>query len=116
MEKKSNKKHDLNELIDWAEVYLKDKKQIAHGFRLLRNLIHTDKLIAEQDVPEAIRHISIILNLLYELPVHTELEVLCSNCGIKHRYNVETQQCYIGNNISFGCDKFRQNISVIMMP
>lgn len=114
--KKETKKINLNGLIDWAKEHLKDKKEIAHGFRILRNLVHTEELVLEQDVLEAIRHISNILNLLYKLPEYTELEVFCKNCNAKHNYKIETIQYYIGNKMLFGCDKFKQNINIILMP
>jgi len=116
VEKENPKKLNLNNLIDWAENYLRDKKEIAHGFRILRNLIHSEKLISEQDVSEALRHISIILNLLYELPKDTKLKVFCKNCNTEHQYVIQTHQYYIGNNMLFECDKFRQNINVIFIP
>jgi RNase P subunit RPR2 len=115
-ETKELKNFNLNNLINLAEGRLKDKKEIAHGFRILRNLIHSEKLVTEQDVLEAIRHISNILNLIYKLPEYTELEVFCKNCNTKHHYRIETSQYYIGNNMLFGCDKFKQNISITIMP
>jgi len=116
LEKKNPKKLNLNDLIDWAENYLRDKREIAHGFRILRNLIHSEKLISEQDVSEALRHISIILNLLYELPKDTKLKVFCKNCNTEHQYVIQTHQYYIGNSMLFGCNKFKQNTNVIFMP
>lgn len=116
VEKKNPEKLNLNNLIGWAENYLRDKKEIAHGFRILRNLIHSEKLILEQDVLEALRHISIILNLLYELPKDAKFKVFCKNCNIEHQYVIQTHQYYIGNSMLFGCDKSKQSINVTFMP
>jgi len=42
------------DLIEWSESYLKNKKDIAHGFRILRNTLHKKVMIREQDVLECI--------------------------------------------------------------
>ncbi len=43
-------------------------KDLAHGFRILRNLIvHEEVECKEQDALEALRHVSEILNRLFRL-------------------------------------------------
>lgn len=47
----------LKNLIDWTEKIIEKESEIAHSFRLLRNYIHTDILVEEQDAIEAIRQL-----------------------------------------------------------
>jgi hypothetical protein len=93
----------LFKLIEWGEDYLKGEKGVAHGFRLLRNLIHGERVMVEQDALEAIRHISIILNLLYPPPNYTTVFYFCQNCGGQSKLDVLTQDCYLGNVLNTTC-------------
>lgn len=117
MEKKDLPKNwTLYNIIEWSKDVLKERKDLAHGFRLLRNLIHTKELIKGQDVLESIRHISILLNLLFQLPDMTNLNVFCGYCNVEHSYQIKTERYYIGNNILFGCEKSQQNMNITIMP
>lgn len=107
---------ELMNLLNWAEKFLKEKKEIAHGFRILRNFIHTQKLIKEQDALEAISHISSIINILYSLPDKTNLQVYCNNCKELHYYHINTIDCFIGNNMSLNCDKSKVVINHTILP
>ena len=106
----------LYQLIEWAEAFLKKRKDIAHGFRILRNLIHEDKIVDEHDILEAVRHVSIILNTVFPLPEAVMLSVICDNCRENHSYSISTLDYFLGNNMLFRCDKFKQDFNVIMIP
>lgn len=77
--KRGTKNLNLHELIDWGKKWLGNKKELAHGFRILRNLIHEEKTIENQDALEAIRHVSKFLNLLWPLGGHDE-RIVCEKC------------------------------------
>jgi len=112
------KESDMNlfGLIEWSEKLLKERKEIAHGFRILRNLIHEEKVVNERDIPEAIRHTSIILNDLFPLPSNVAINVFCNSCNQWHQYPILTTNNFIGNNVLFACNKSRQNINAVIMP
>ena len=93
----------LVELIDWSETYLSSKKEIAHGFRILRNLIHSDTLVKQQDALEALRHVSEILNLLYPYEYATK-NLTCSQCNKPGNYRIYSENCLLYNDISLKCN------------
>lgn len=106
----------LYDLINWAEVYLGKRKETAHGFRILRNLIHEQSLLSEQDAIEAIRHITIILNLLYPLsaiPIQTNYT--CQNCHQPLTINVPIQANYLGNVFTPNCPHCSQLTAVLII-
>lgn len=96
------------ELIEWGERYLKNRKELAHGFRYLRNLIHEERVVEEQDTLEAIRHITKILNLIFTFPF-VILKGSCEFC--KNPYEVKTKKeiCYLGSTISIRCNTCRRS-------
>jgi hypothetical protein len=98
---------NLHELIDWGEKWLGNKKELAHGFRILRNLIHEEKTIENQDALEAIRHVSKFLNLLWHLGGHDEL-IVCEKCkseiiivGVFPIGTIIPINCKCGENFQF---------------
>jgi hypothetical protein len=103
-------------LINWAEQYLGKRREIAHGFRLIRNLIHEPSILSEQDAIEAIRHITIILNLLY--PILTPFVITnyaCQNCKNPLHINVPLPNNYSGNIIKPNCPHCAQPTSVLII-
>jgi hypothetical protein len=114
--KEPPKDWSLYNIIEWSEKILKERKDLVHGFRILRNLIHTKELIREQDALESIRHISIILNSLFPPPDTIHLDVFCGYCNTTHPYQIKTEIYYIGNNVLFSCNKSMQNMNIIIMP
>jgi len=100
---------NLKDLIDWGEKYLSSKKELAHGFRLLRNLIHEETLIKEQDALEAIRHVSEILNLLYPFG-KIEFHLYCGNCRIFNQYIFQKDECWLGNSWHILCQTCRASV------
>lgn len=113
-EKKSPKMNTYK-LIEWSEKHLGNQKELAHGFRFLRNLIHEEKLVQEQDALEAIRHISKILNLLF--PFETViLRGTCGFCNTAYAYEADKSQCFLGNVIIIPCSHCARNIRHEIMP
>jgi len=106
----------LKELIDWAEKILKDEIQIAHPLRMLRNKIHEDKLVSEQDVIEAIRHVSKILDELYPCKGQQIISVICPMCKDIHSYTLSKESCIIGNTMNLSCAVFKQGYQHSIMP
>jgi hypothetical protein len=109
------KQGKLNHLIEWAEQYLGNRKEIAHGFRLLRNLIHEPSVMVEQDALEALRHITIILNLLYPLEGYAKLFYLCQICGAQSQQDWPIQECYLGNVLNTYCATCKQPTSLLVL-
>jgi len=100
-------KENLSNLIDWAGNYLGAKKDLAHGFRILRNLIHERTLVKEQDALEAIRHTTEIINLMY--PFNTvQMAHACPKCGMSSTYQIRKDDYYIGNTLNVGCGSCQQ--------
>jgi hypothetical protein len=89
----------LYELIEWAEEYLRDRKEIAHGFRILRNLVHSPTVVSEQSALEAISHVTAILNLLYILP--PQITTVNEN--------------YLGNIFAANCYSCHQPTSILIL-
>ncbi len=108
------------ELIDWSEKKLGKKAELAHGFRILRNLLHEEKTITEQDNLEAIRHITNILNIVFPFQTAT----ITVNCVTCQRYNrvqanaiqINSDQLFLGNSISVPCTVCRTNTIYEVLP
>lgn len=101
-------KESLSNLIDWAEKYLGAKKDVAHGFRILRNLIHESTLVKEPDALEAIRHVTDVLNLLY--PFNTvQVDHACPKCRASSSYQIQKDDYYVGNTLNLGCGRCQQS-------
>jgi hypothetical protein len=103
------------ELIDWSEKKLGKQAELAHGFRILRNLTHEEKTITEQDNLEAIRHITCILNLIF--PFQTaNISVNCVTCRRSNAIVVPMDQLFLGNSISVPCTVCRISTNYLVMP
>ena len=106
----------LYDLINWAEHYLGSRAQTAHGFRILRNLVHGQTVLAEQDAIEAIRHITIVLNLLYPLSVMpVKTNYTCQNCNQPLMIDVPMQHNYLGNIFKPNCPYCSQLTPVLIL-
>lgn len=93
----------LVDLIDWAEEFLGKKKELAQGFRILRNVIHEETLIQEQVSLDAIRYISEIINLLYPFD-SAHLPTVCPYCRHQGVAIFQIKDCFLGNNIQLQCN------------
>ena len=105
----------LIDLIEWAEPYLKSKRDIAHGFRILRNLVHTDTLVEQQDALEALRHVSKLLNVLYPAVV-SSITQMCGTCGQTEAYSIWQTSCSLFQYINLTCSSCQQPMSVRVFP
>ena len=108
----------LYDLIEWAEKYLGNRKEIAHGFRILRNLVHSTTAVSEQNALEAIEHVTIILNLLYPNPIFRisiGTDYTCQNCGVGLRVNVPVFQNYLGNIYTANCYQCHQPAPLLVI-
>jgi len=103
------------ELIDWSEKKSGDKKELAHGFRILRNLTHEEKTITEQDSLEAIRHVTQILNIFFPFPTAT-ITVNCGLCRTPSQMSVLPDQLFLGNNIAVPCASCKTSTNYQVMP
>jgi hypothetical protein len=117
-EKHTQKKapEKLFDLIEWSEIYLNNKKEIAHGFRILRNTIHGTALVTEQVALETIINVVQILNHLYvldALTIHTI--TLCKNCGAIIEANIPIHDNYLGRVLTFNCNSCMNPTSVIIL-
>jgi hypothetical protein len=113
--KKPPNSMSLAELIDWGEKFLHDKTSSAHSFRMLRNFVHTDKLVQEQDCLEGIRHVSIIVEKLF--PGHYAGTVTtCKNCGNTAVTDIDTSLQFLASNFQVTCARCRRNFNWIMLP
>ena len=110
-----SQRNGLYNLIEWAEQYLGNKKEIAHGFRLLRNLIHGQSVMSEQDALEALVHITYILNLLYPLSEYATLAYSCQSCGGRSEIDVPIQERYLGNIINTSCARCHRPTSILVI-
>jgi hypothetical protein len=102
-------------LIEWAEKSIGNKKELAHGFRILRNLIHEEKVIEEQDALEAIRHVTMILNNIFPFS-NAIISGACNFCNTTYNLSIPLDQCYLGNTIVVQCNKCRRSINHNIMP
>jgi hypothetical protein len=114
--KEPSSKMTLNDLIDWAEKFLKDKTNVAHSFRMLRNYVHTDVLIDEKDCPEAIRHITSIINALFGETVRM-LHTTCTFCSYGGPTTFSNpSDLFIGNILPVRCGSCQRTYNWIIMP
>jgi hypothetical protein len=105
----------LYDLIEWAEKYLGNRKDIAHGFRILRNLVHSPTIMSEQSALESISHVSIILNLLYVPPLQIPSISTCQNCKVGFQVNIPIIQYYLGNIFTANCFSCHQTTSILII-
>jgi hypothetical protein len=105
----------LYDLVQWAQQYLRGRGEIAHGFRLLRNLIHGQLLVSEQDALEAIRHVSILLNILYEPSDTVAVLYSCNICGQGSQIAVPKQEFYLGNKLSTYCATCKAEKNLVVL-
>lgn len=112
-----NKKPTLTafELIEWAETFLGKKKAQAHDFRFLRNFIHEEDIIEEQDALESIRHITTILNLLFPYPT-ANLAGNCQSCKNPYTITIFSSECYLGNTFTVQCEKCKSATQHTILP
>lgn len=103
------------ELIDWSEKKLGNKKELAHGFRILRNLTHEEKTITEQDSLEAIRHVTQILNIVFPFLTAT-ITVYCGICRRPSQISALPDQLFLGNSIAVPCPSCRTSTYYQVMP
>ncbi len=104
IEKKSSSGLNSEKLIDWAEQFLRSDKSLAHSFRLIRNIIHQDLIVNEKDVPEAIRHISEMLNALFPYS-NCIIEFNCMTCNLRQQMGINSSDNTIGNMIPAWCQR-----------
>lgn len=102
-------------LIEWSENFLKNQKELAHGFRFLRNLIHEEKQVEEQDALIALRHITKILNLLFPFS-KVIVQSICNFCKTPYEEEVESNKFFIGNAIFIECNKCKRSTRYDIMP
>jgi len=115
--KKPSREMCLANLIDWGESLLKDKLAVAHSFRLLRNLVHTDNLAQEQDSVEAIRHVSIIVENLYPgVFAMVNLNTRCPNCGFISLKLVSSNSGPLGTTMPIDCPGCKNQYNWTLMP
>ena len=104
----SGSEQSLFSLINWAEAFLGKKKELAHGFRLLRNLLHEDKVIEGPDALEGLRHIAMLLNLLYPFE-EAKMNVICPKCGHQGHISLTFDECVVGNNKQCLCSQCKKS-------
>ncbi len=100
----------LYSLINWAENFLGNKRELAHGFRLLRNLLHEDKVIEEADALEGLRHIAILLNLLYPFE-KALMSVTCPSCSHQGEISLTFDECVFGNYKQCICSECKKTFN-----
>jgi hypothetical protein len=105
----------LANLVDWAASFMKKDVNVAHSFRLMRNLVHTDTLIPEQDCIEAIRHVSTILEKLYPSQ-NIVISVVCHYCHTTGITGLLEGQNYLGNKITLQCNHCKKSYHWMVMP
>ena len=112
--KKPSDDMSLKSLIDWSEDILKTKTQVAHSFRMLRNYIHTDALVQEQDAIEGVRHISIVLHNLFPSDFRA-LNTNCPFCRRTQNNTIHPDVGFLGNTLSIRCG-CGANYNWILLP
>ncbi len=105
----------IAKIIDWAESYFKEDGKLADAFRLLRNFVHTDKLFQDQDCLGAIRHISMILEILSPSQ-NIVLNTVCHYCHQPGIASVSGGQGYLGNKIFLQCNNCKKDYHWMFMP
>lgn len=110
-----NKKSNFNsyDLIGWAEKFFGNRKELAHGFRILRNNIHETSLLTENDSLETIRHISIFLNLLYPFEI-VKMGITCPKCGHEGEFSLDREECYMGYERNLHCTACKKTFSKLI--
>lgn len=98
--KKPPPEMSLNDLLDWSEKKLNLDTMTAHSYRKIRNLIHTDKLVVEQDCLEALRHLSNILNEMFQIIPEYILHSNCPNCKCSVRSRHPTRDLFLGTMVT----------------
>ena len=114
VESRSNPKK-LYKLIEWSEGYLGNKKELAHGFRILRNLIHEEKIVKEQDIPECIRHTSEMLNILFPFN-SVRLSNVCAFCKKPYEAILTNEIYWLGNVTQILCNKCQRVNNMQLIP
>jgi len=108
----------LYDLIEWAELHLGKRKDIAHGFRILRNLVHSTTVMSEQSALETIEHVTTILNLLYPPltpSVLTRYTCQNQNCRIELEVDVPLHENFLGNIFTVNCVRCHQPTSLLII-
>ncbi len=114
---RKDKKLTLENLIDWGEIHYKKDKQLVHTFRHLRNVLHEDELLKDDNGFDTIRFISSVLNSLY--PFYTiEIGITCHNqqCTATRLYEFTSNMCFIGNKIQLACLNCGKTFEYAMFP
>jgi hypothetical protein len=106
---------NLYKLTEWAEKGIGSRKELAHGFRIVRNLIHEDKVIEEQDALEAIRHVTKILNVIFPFS-EAIITGTCNFCNTAYKRSISSDECFLGNTLVIQCNNCRRSINHIIMP
>ena len=92
----------LKDLIDET---IKDYKDLAHGFRILRNfVVHEETECKEQDALESLRHVSAILNRMYPFK-ELQYPTTCSSCKVQYKIKLNAEEYFLGNIIRVRCPK-----------
>lgn len=113
--KKPPNEMGLAKLIDWAELYLKKDVKVADSFRLLRNFVHTDKLVPEQDCLGAIKHVSMVLETLCP-SANIVINTVCHFCHHAGIVSVLNGKGYLGNKLYLRCDNCKKDYHWMVMP
>lgn len=104
VEGRDYKKQGIKGLINWAEDYLQDMKELAHGFRILRNSIHQDKSLEEGDALDTIKYTSKIINALFPFTAG-EIRWVCPYCNILYTGSiVDKKDYFIGSTVNRYCN------------
>ena len=99
----SPQRQGLHNLIEWAGPFLDGKQDVAHAFRLVRNLLHETSLVQEPIALEALAHVTTIINLAFPLPPHGIRRYICASCGIEQESPVAISECWLGNRVNITC-------------
>ncbi len=105
----------IAELIDWAESSFKKDVTLADAFEVLRNFAHADQLFQDHDCLEAIRHISMILEILSPSQ-DIVLNTVCHHCHQPGIANVASGQGYLGNKMFLQCNGCKKDYHWMFMP
>jgi len=94
---------DLFNLIECAQVYFKNYKEILQYLRSIRNSIHTQEVTMSTDAQLAISKIGSVLNILFPLPPTLNLSIRCKVCNGMHQYTIDSSKYFIGSVLSLEC-------------
>ena len=107
-------KANLIELINKLGELDEFKKDLAHGLRILRNIVaHEDRGCDERDALETLRHVSEILNRLFPFSEVTYL-VTCNECNTEYKVPLNAKDFYLGNIIRVQCPKCKVINTVVI--